>query len=385
MRRLACGDGEVVRTTGVFGTRRRGLRLRRRSAARVARRLRSRRRAQPCRRAVHAPRRLDGGAPSVGRSTTRAIRSRRCSKAPRATRRKRQAPPPQPSPAEPSRSGAGDELPCRREPGTTVAEVTGAEPDDPDATVAMPWMPEFDVSDDLGGLLAPTRRCSPAPSRARAAALTAPSMKTTITEPFPERAARRRCSHRSPRSTATRRGCASCTGSTPLAPDDGRPGVVGRAASTRRAVHPVEAAAHGAHRVRTTPDAGRASSASRPTTATTPSGSSTARCRRRPAGRVLTMHLEYTGELWSRACSAGSSTTRCGAARRRWRECSGRRSPRAEPAVAAALEAQRRGRSSRSGRAAVSTSSSAPAASTRPARMQQGVGQRSSARLRRGG
>ena len=38
----------------------------------------------------------------------------------------------------------------------TVAEVTG-EPladDDPDATVAIPWMPTFDEADDLGGVLA---------------------------------------------------------------------------------------------------------------------------------------------------------------------------------------------------------------------------------------
>ena len=38
----------------------------------------------------------------------------------------------------------------------TVAEVTG-EPladDDPDATVAIPWMPNFDDQDDLGGVLA---------------------------------------------------------------------------------------------------------------------------------------------------------------------------------------------------------------------------------------
>ncbi len=39
------------------------------------------------------------------------------------------------------------------EPGPTVAELSGAEPDDPDATVAMPWMPVFDVRDDLDGLL----------------------------------------------------------------------------------------------------------------------------------------------------------------------------------------------------------------------------------------
>lgn len=38
----------------------------------------------------------------------------------------------------------------------TVAHVTGvasAAEDDPDATTAIPWMPDFDESDDLGGLL----------------------------------------------------------------------------------------------------------------------------------------------------------------------------------------------------------------------------------------
>ena len=38
----------------------------------------------------------------------------------------------------------------------TVAEVTG-EPladDDPDATVAIPWLPTFDDGDDLDGVLA---------------------------------------------------------------------------------------------------------------------------------------------------------------------------------------------------------------------------------------
>jgi len=36
----------------------------------------------------------------------------------------------------------------------TVAEVTGvASSDDPDATVSIPWMPEFDITDELGGAL----------------------------------------------------------------------------------------------------------------------------------------------------------------------------------------------------------------------------------------
>jgi hypothetical protein len=42
------------------------------------------------------------------------------------------------------------------EPAPTVAEVTGAPlaDDDPDATVAIPWLPTFDDGDDLDGMLA---------------------------------------------------------------------------------------------------------------------------------------------------------------------------------------------------------------------------------------
>jgi hypothetical protein len=46
--------------------------------------------------------------------------------------------------------------PGEHEAAPTVAEVTG-EPladDDPDATVAIPWLPTLDDSDDLGGVLA---------------------------------------------------------------------------------------------------------------------------------------------------------------------------------------------------------------------------------------
>jgi hypothetical protein len=75
-------------------------------------------------------------------------------KAPRATRRKRQ-PRRQPTTAVGGSSpvAAADELPLQSTPGHTVAELSGAEPDDPDATVAMPWMPVFDVRDDLDGVL----------------------------------------------------------------------------------------------------------------------------------------------------------------------------------------------------------------------------------------
>jgi hypothetical protein len=72
-------------------------------------------------------------------------------KAPRQTRRKRQA---RRTPAPSPRAAAGlpDELPLQTE-GRTVAQLSGTEPDDPDATVAMPWMPVFDIRDDLDGLL----------------------------------------------------------------------------------------------------------------------------------------------------------------------------------------------------------------------------------------
>ena len=43
-----------------------------------------------------------------------------------------------------------------RDPAPTVAEVTGtpSADDDPDATVAIPWLPTLDDGDDLGGVLA---------------------------------------------------------------------------------------------------------------------------------------------------------------------------------------------------------------------------------------
>jgi hypothetical protein len=80
---------------------------------------------------------------------------------PRTTRRKRQ---PRRTAATPARNAAtaADELPLKVE-GHTVAELTGAGADDPDATEAMPWMPVFDAGDDLDGLL---RADSPLLSRA---------------------------------------------------------------------------------------------------------------------------------------------------------------------------------------------------------------------------
>ena len=63
------------------------------------------------------------------------------------------------APAGPGRAPAGARPARRRRAeqlALTVAEVTG-EPladDDPDATVAIPWMPNFDDQDDLGGVLA---------------------------------------------------------------------------------------------------------------------------------------------------------------------------------------------------------------------------------------
>jgi hypothetical protein len=74
-------------------------------------------------------------------------------RAPRATRRKRQTRRPAAAPAGRERVEGAGQLPLATDQGQTVAEISGAEPEDPDATVAMPWMPVFDVRDDLDGLL----------------------------------------------------------------------------------------------------------------------------------------------------------------------------------------------------------------------------------------
>jgi hypothetical protein len=74
-------------------------------------------------------------------------------RAPKTARRKR---PTRRSAKEtaPRRGDPTDEQPQLQHDETrTVAEVTGTEPDDPDATVPMPWMPVFDIRDDLGGVL----------------------------------------------------------------------------------------------------------------------------------------------------------------------------------------------------------------------------------------
>jgi len=48
-----------------------------------------------------------------------------------------------------------DEAPATTAADTTVAVVSGTTSgDDPDATAAIPWVPDFDDDDDLGGVLA---------------------------------------------------------------------------------------------------------------------------------------------------------------------------------------------------------------------------------------
>jgi hypothetical protein len=55
----------------------------------------------------------------------------------------------------PSRQMALEEVTTQPATPPTVAEVTGAPlTDDPDATVAIPWLPSLDDGDDLGGVLA---------------------------------------------------------------------------------------------------------------------------------------------------------------------------------------------------------------------------------------
>ncbi|HET9666011.1 MAG TPA: hypothetical protein VFP09_04625 [Desertimonas sp.] len=72
-------------------------------------------------------------------------------KPPRAPRRKRQ-PRRQPSTTARGVAERADELPLGTKPGHTVAELSGSQPDDPDATVAMPWMPAVQGRDDRDGL-----------------------------------------------------------------------------------------------------------------------------------------------------------------------------------------------------------------------------------------
>ena len=59
-----------------------------------------------------------------------------------------------PAPAPGEQLALGD--PPEADPPPTVAEVTGAPlaDDDPDATVAIPWLPTLDDGDDLDGVLA---------------------------------------------------------------------------------------------------------------------------------------------------------------------------------------------------------------------------------------
>jgi len=77
---------------------------------------------------------------------------------PAATTRRRPRRPPVEEPAT-SEQLALDEAAAAaeaRQPAPTVAEVVGAPlaDDDPDATVAIPWLPTFDDGDDLDGVLA---------------------------------------------------------------------------------------------------------------------------------------------------------------------------------------------------------------------------------------
>lgn len=75
-------------------------------------------------------------------------------RAPPSPRRKRQ--PRRPAAGPIGTVAAPVELPLRsdgRSAGRTLADLNGGDVDDPDATVAMPWIPRFDHGDDLGGVL----------------------------------------------------------------------------------------------------------------------------------------------------------------------------------------------------------------------------------------
>ena len=197
----------------------------------------------------------------AGRSTTAARRRRGCSA--RTGRRGRDArrptgpaePPPsrrRPSRAAPVPAGSStlDEAtpPSRSTPAPTVAEVTGAPlaDDDPDATVAIPWLP------DVRRRRRPRRRAGrsqpaarPGVPRHRPPAL----MHTTVELLIPDADAGRPV--RAGRHARPLPGVDAARPPRRPARARRRPAGVARpAAGPGRSVRPLEAAAHGAHGVR---------------------------------------------------------------------------------------------------------------------------------------
>ena len=148
-------------------------------------------------------------APQLGLDATTRRRSSRTGADGRRGDRRRRSPTTIPTPRWPSRG-------CRRS--TTATTSTGCWPR--------------------------AARCSPGRSAARTDRADAHDRRAA----HPRRRPGQTCSSRSPRSTATRRGCGSSTASSELAPGRRPPGVARPAAGARRPVRPLEAAAHGAHR-----------------------------------------------------------------------------------------------------------------------------------------
>ena len=235
--------------------------------------------------------------------------------------------------------------------------------DDPDATQAIPWLPTFDDDDDLGGVLAAAQPAArPGVPRHRPQAL----MQTTASL-FIDGASRPTCSSRWRRSTATRRGCASSTASSRSSPTTAGPAW---RVELRARVGPF-ARSKQLRMVRTVHEPGRiacASSASRTTSATTPSGCSRPRSAPADGGATRGDRAAATAAaLWGRRAGAGARR-RDPARQGRAAPASSASSPRAEAPVRPALERRGAARTSRSARRRRGRRRSARRARIRPSR-----------------
>ena len=223
------------------------LRVRPRSAARVARRLRPGVRAHACRRALQAPRRLDGRADRV--DARRPPRSRAAA-VPRAADDAAQA---STAPAA-TDSGSTGRRPRRR---AAVAGGRGRpSPTSPAPSRTIPTPPWrcrgcrcSTPATTSAGCSTPSRRCSPAPSWARRGGVDRRLMKATITESFAGVTVEALFDQIATLDRYPRVDAPGASGHADAARHR-RAGVVGGAARPGRAVHSVQAAAHGPHRVR---------------------------------------------------------------------------------------------------------------------------------------
>ena len=222
-------DGQAVRATRVLGCRGDGLRVRRRPPlVWLAPRDPD---GDPLRAGSLCKRHADAMVVPLGwtlddrrEPTPRLFRTARRGRRGRAAGSPAAAPPSAAQRRERTRRRSSARRAGRRRVAPTVAEVTGdpLADDDPDATVAIPWLPDVRRRRrPRRGAGRPQPAARPGVPRHRPTALTHRAhvrRRCSSTTPT-----RRACSRTSTRSTATRRGCGSSTASSRLEPDDGRP------------------------------------------------------------------------------------------------------------------------------------------------------------------